>query len=295
MTTKAQNLPSHSPENAKGPKWIGVLLGVLLPCFGFVWAGQYKRAAVWLSVLTLSSVLALLLLATGGVPVIVVGICVLLVVAIQLASYVKSYQRGRMTAARWVMLMLYGSTFYLAPHPTHLVARTFRISGESMAPTLRNDTGNGTGDWLVANRLSYLFSDPKRGDVVVIDTSKVPALLRALGPEGQTYYVFRVLGLPGERIEIADGKVFADGRKLGVADGAPDIDYLSHTETLARPSESIKLPNLNEREYLVLGDNPSDSLDSRFWGAVPRAAILGRATRIYYPLSRLDAPLFPKK
>ncbi len=196
----------------------------------------------------------------------------------QIASWVKSYQRGRMKLGRWTALLIYGVLIYYAGfYPFETFARAFKISTDSKAPTFYGYMKHGPGDHVVVNRLSYLFANPQRGDIVVFDCSEIPDLNR----QEKTYYVFRVLGLPGERIEIKDGQIVVDGRALGQEDGVPRSQGNGH------------LPKLADSEYLVLGDNTENSFDNRYWGPVPRSAIIGKATRIYYPFSRLDSPLFP--
>ncbi|EDY81833.1 signal peptidase I, putative [Verrucomicrobiia bacterium DG1235] len=281
-------------KTLKDSKWIGTALSIFFPCFGFVWAGQYKRGALWLLGLTTSAVLALALLATASVPAWVVFLFVILALGIQLFSYVKSYQRGRMTLKNWAILLAYGLTYYFAPLPTFFIAQAFRISSESMAPTLLGSAKNGQGDRVIANKLSYLLSDPKRGDVIVFDTSKVPNLAKIQGPGFWTYFTFRVIGLPGEDIEIRDGKIFANNHELGPEDWVPPISYVT-AEDLSIPSPRTNVSTLEADEYLVLGDNSANAFDSRFWGGVPSAAIVGKVTRVYYPLSRLNSPLFPEE
>lgn len=282
-------------EGARGPKWIGSVFSIFLPCFGFVWAGQYKRAGRWLVALIASGTVAVTLLAFAEVPIAIVALFILLTLGIQFASYVKSYQRGKMTAAKWGAFIIYGLIVYLAPMPAIAFARAFRIPSESMAPTFQGALKNGQGDHVIANKLSYLFADPQRGDILAFDTSKVPTLSAMQGPDNQTFYCFRVLGLPGEQLEIRDGRIFEDGRELGTADGVPPFRYLSAAEITRGPAQQTTLPKLAENEYLVFGDNSANSYDSRFWGVVPRSAIVGKITRIYYPFSRIDAPLFPER
>lgn len=115
-----------------GPKWIGVVLSIFFPCFGFVWAGQYKRAIIWLGSLLLAGTLAIVLLAFEEVPIVPVGIVALIGILIQIASYVKSYQRGSLGHWRWLALLAYGVVFYLSPFPASLFARAFAITTDSM-------------------------------------------------------------------------------------------------------------------------------------------------------------------
>ena len=145
-------------------------------------------------------------------------------------------------------------------------------------------------DRILVNKLSYRFGEPQRGDVVVFDQtpdeseSLVGALLRNLAesvgartPEADL--IKRVVGLPGERIEISNNTVFIDGEPL-------DESYLAPaTRTRWDNREALVIP---EGEYFVMGDNRTRSLDSRRFGPITRDEIIGRAFVIIWPTSRWD-------
>lgn len=126
-----------------------------------------------------------------------------------------------------------------------------KVAGQSMAPLIRGE------DVVLMNRLAYDFGDPKRLDVV--------AFVR----EDQKFNVKRVIGLPGEVVQIIDGLVYIDGRKLE-ADGGLDAALLSG---LAQNPVTLR-----EGEYFLLGDNREGSEDSRFEniGNVGRDQIQGK-------------------
>ena len=129
----------------------------------------------------------------------------------------------------------------------------------SMRPTIESGTR------LVAFRGSYIFSAPARYDVVVFVSPN----------DGQTLYVKRIIGLPGDRLDIIDGQVFIGGSPLAL-----DEWYL-----LEQPwpqNQSFLVPC---GEYFVMGDNRNDSRDSRAWAYpfMPRENILGRAVFSYFP------------
>ncbi len=147
------------------------------------------------------------------------------------------------------------------------------------------------GDHVFIERISYLFSKPKRGDIVVFRTEGIPTL-----PPG-TFYIKRIAGLPGERIRIAPPFLIVNGHEVM----EPPIFKTISTSSggyagfqlagpvggrLSKPTDEI---TLGPHEYLVLGDNTQNSFDSRFWGAVPERNILGRVTRIYWPFTRISA------
>ena len=120
-------------------------------------------------------------------------------------------------------------------------------------------------DRLVAFRLSYLFSEPERYDVVIFRFPDDESIL----------YVKRIIGMPGERVDIIGGQVFIDGAPHPLDDG-----FLPEPAT--GPDMTFHVP---EDSFFVLGDNRNDSHDSRSWRNtfLPRENILGRASFTYWP------------
>lgn len=130
----------------------------------------------------------------------------------------------------------------------------FYVRGSSMEPTLHN------GQYLVVSKVSYRFSEPQRGDIVVF-----------ISPIGAGEdYIKRIIGLPGERVEIRDGAVWINGYQL-------DEPYLNS----GIPYTGAW--NLGPDEYFVLGDNRANSSDSHTWGPLPRRNIIGKAWLCYWP------------
>ncbi len=139
------------------------------------------------------------------------------------------------------------------------VFQNFVVEGSSMYPTLMQ------GDRLIVSRLSYIFGEPDRGDIIVFQYP--------FGPERD--FVKRIIGLPGETLAIQNGQVFIDGKPL------PPETYVQN-----RSSENYGPVTLGEDEYFVMGDNRTGSSDSRSWGPLQKHFIIGKAWLIYYPFDR---------
>jgi signal peptidase I len=146
--------------------------------------------------------------------------------------------------------------------------KPFAIPPPSMATTVR------VGDRVIVDRVSYHFSDIDRGDVVVFTGHGPIPLLK------------RVVGLPGDRLEIRGDQLFVNGRPetsatVHTVDGRPE-------PTLPGPDPaatwSLQRPfTVPAGQYFVMGDNRTDSADSRYWGTVRRSEIVGQALLIYWP------------
>lgn len=138
---------------------------------------------------------------------------------------------------------------------------SYTVRYNSMLPSIRH------GDWIMVSKASYRHSEIQRGDVIVFDP---PAAVNSEWP-----YIKRVIGLPGELIEVKDGKVFIDGRPLEEPSRIPSPDYTM---------PAMRVP---ADEYFVLGDNRNNSNDSHKFGSVSRDDIIGRAWFVYWPGDRL--------
>jgi len=145
----------------------------------------------------------------------------------------------------------------------------FFVRGESMSPAFEN------GDYLIIDQLSYRLRDPQRGEVIVF---KHPPSQR---------YIKRIVGLPGETVEIKDGKVVIYKQEESYI--LDESDYL--------PSDIFTTGEvlffLTENEYFVLGDNRFASADSRRWGSLTREDIIGQVFLRAWPftaLAKIEAP-----
>jgi signal peptidase I len=137
----------------------------------------------------------------------------------------------------------------------------FYVEGASMEPNFYDK------EYLIIDEISYRFNEPQRGDVVVFRNPR----------DTRQYYIKRMIGLPGESIEIKSGTVFVDGEEL-----AED----AYIEDLS--SKSVAPLELSEDEYFVLGDNRLVSQDSRSFGKLDKKYIIGKVWFRGWPIDRLS-------
>ncbi|MCI8531008.1 MAG: signal peptidase I [Lachnospiraceae bacterium] len=153
-----------------------------------------------------------------------------------------------------------GITFFII---TFVGQRTY-VSGSSMENTLSH------GDNLIVDKITYRFSDPKRYDIIVFPFRH----------EENVYYIKRIIGLPGETIQIQDGSIYINGEILSESYGR---------EVMKSAGLAEDPITLGEGEYFVLGDNRNDSMDSRDPGVstIHRDEIIGRAWVRIWPLDEI--------
>jgi signal peptidase I len=187
----------------------------------------------------------------------------------------------------WVMTIL-GAVLIVFAVKTWIV-NPYRIPSPSMEPTLHcagpePECEASRSDRILVNRFIYRFHPPRRGDIVVFHAP--PAASReCIGG----IFVKRIIGLPGEAWAERSGVTYINGRRLTeryIGLGRRDRD----TKELVDIPPVGTMRRIPPRMYLVEGDNRAHSCDSRVWGLVPRANIIGKAFLTYWPLDRLGLP-----
>lgn len=181
----------------------------------------------------------------------------------------KSYRR---TATLDLLVSLLIVVIFTFAVRTFITEPT-RVQGQSMQPTLMD------GERLFVEKLSYLFADPERGDIVICEYPDIYYDTYHAGEifTGKTC-VKRVIGLPGETVEVKGGRVFIDGKELDESaywNGRIEGDYGPYT--------------VPENSWFVMGDNRNDSTDSRYYmvEAIPKSRIIGRVHSVVLPLDSM--------
>lgn len=136
----------------------------------------------------------------------------------------------------------------------NLVSARVRVDGASMEPTLVS------GEYVIVNRISYRLGSPKIGDIIVFHPP----------PDPQEEYIKRIIGLPGDDVEVKNNAVYINGQRL-------DESYLKVTTNYAG---TWRVP---AGQLFVLGDNRNNSEDSSKWGTVPMEYVVGKAILVYWP------------
>jgi signal peptidase I len=199
-----------------------------------------------------------------------------------------------------VVVLVAGALFFALAIQAYAV-KPYVIPSESMMPTLK------PGQRVLVDRFSHTIGgDPKLGDITVFrppsgaeaqdgggecgtpgegpsygyGPASTRSCSRPTAERGEHTYIKRLVGLPGDRIEIRGGHVIRNGRPASEP-------FASSCSDVACDLGPIRIP---PGEYFLMGDNRANSNDSRFWGPVPRAWIVGKAVATYWPPDRIGAP-----
>ncbi len=254
LSTRSANSIEFEQERRKNKDpWLAVFLSYIFPGVGHL----YLRKWLW-------GIAILLVFAFLPHTIEVLFTPLILYVAYQMAP-VKREQSNKqifLFSAYVIIIFLFslGAVFLIK---TNLL-QAFKIPAGSMRMTLLEN------DRILVKKSAQFI--PNRGDVIVF-----------IYPEDRKRdFVKRVIGLPGEAVEIKDGKILINDNPLN--DPKISQRYYYNNGTYGGVGQKITVPS---DAYFVLGDNSSSSKDSRYWGFVPKQDIIGKAFKIYWPLARV--------
>jgi len=150
----------------------------------------------------------------------------------------------------------------------YFLFQPFFVKGMSMEPNFED------GEYLIVDEITPRFKEYQRGEVVVFKFPQNPS----------QYYIKRIIGLPGETIELKEDKIIIRGKEDRDSLVLDETDYLLVSLT---GSQNLKII-LKEDEYFVLGDNRGASADSRRWGALPEKYVVGRVWLRAWPFTKFE-------
>ena len=145
--------------------------------------------------------------------------------------------------------------------------RPFQVSGDSMYPTFKNQ------EYILTNLIALRTNGLQRGDVIVFQAP----------PDQEKDFIKRVIGLPGDTIELKQGFVYLNGKKLDES-AYLHSDVRTYGGAFLKDSEPFTVPDDN---YFVMGDNRPFSSDSREWGLLPRSKVIGKSFFVYWPINTM--------
>ena len=255
--------------------WVAVLLNVLAVGLGHIYAGEAKRGiilffAIWLSLFVM--VLVYLKPLPSGLNLVVP---LLLFLALFLWSYIDAAVMARRHRRdytlkpynKWYLYLLIILFVHMVVNPLLSVGvrncfvQAYRIPSSSMSPTVLSD------DYILVNKLLYHWNAPARGEIIVYHDPVA----------GERDYLKRIVGLPGETIQMRDRVITVDGAPIG------DEPYAHYDEPgQGGGTDDFGPFRIPEGAYFTLGDNRLNSSDSRAHGPVPFDLIRGKAYQIYW-------------
>jgi signal peptidase I len=256
QTTNDINFEETRKRN-KDP-WRAVFLSRLIPGTGHLYIGK--------------TVIGFILLVVWGfsliVPLISMALMILSPFVVYHAYIASPVQRENSKApiiAVAILSVIFPIvlSFFLAFFTRSFIAEARYIPAGSMTPTLQ------INDRVVIDKWSYHFQLPQRGDIVVFLPTQ-----RLKQENFKDAFIKRVIGLPGEKVEIKEGKVYINNRPL-------EENYIEEP-----PKYQFGPATVPQNSYFMLGDNRNNSYDSHYWGFVPRENIIGKATKRFWPLDR---------
>jgi signal peptidase I len=273
-TKKGNSAAFETARKSQKDPWLAVFLSQIIPGLGHVYLRQWLGAIAFLGLFIGLSIVPGQLNNPLMVTLVKLAILILTIGAAVHAYLSAPVRRERSKAAIWIIAIApILVSFFLAFGIRGFVAEARYIPSKAMAPTLE------VNDRLIINKLSYQFQAPQRGDIIVFMPPEEAAIVCTGGipRQGQgssDTYIKRIIGLPGEQVEVRQGKVLINNQPLTepYIQQPPEYQY--------GPS---KVPT---NHYWVLGDNRNNSCDGHYWGFVPKENIIGKATQRFWPSER---------
>jgi len=295
----------HTNDGEYYRRWVNVIFSWLMPGSAQFLSGRKKVGVVWFvsCIVCYVSLVGYLVHPKSPYSIISMGPCswALTTLTFVIAGDALRRPVRRLHSKGWILFLCVWCGIIILLVLAVFAIRTFfvhpfKVPTGAMQPTImgtrKDSRGNQLiGDHIFVNKLTYRFSQPQRGDVIVFNTKGIRSL------QLDTHYIKRLAGLPGETISIDPPYLIVNGSKVTepdifrkIAEGqdgfhgfCPAKSNAMFSAFLTSPADKI---TLSPDEYLVLGDNTTNSLDGRYFGPIKRSAIEAKAFYIYAPADR---------
>ncbi len=263
--------------------WIAILLSLLMPGLGQVYNGQFQKGTIFYLLSSLSSLILIFL--ALRLPIVVLAALFLVSIVVYVLAFVDAFRTARRLKEKYQPKSYNRPIVYIAiflligliadeavtSYIRNEVVKAYKIPAASMIPTLL------VGDHILVDRSVDTIS---RGDIIVFEFPPDE------GKPQPRDFIKRVIGLPGDKIEIRNKQLF-------VNDQLVNEDYSSNQDTkvippAGGPRDFMEAAEVPEGMYFVLGDNRDYSFDSRFWGFVVEEKVRGRAEKVYWSWDSKD-------
>jgi signal peptidase I len=270
--------------------WVGVVLSFFVSGTSQFLAGQRWLGVVWFLALLVAIFFACWCLASPLIPGDLPGLSIwLMAIALWIVMLVKSFRPiPRLRRSAWCGYILLAVILNLfSDKVIFIFDRPYAMPTNSMSPTIHGmsrqpDGTTNNGDRLFVEQYAYWFKKPARGDIIAFKTKGISPSL----PEDEIF-LKRIAGIPGDVLSVRNGYFFNGDKPVAEPIALAQL-FVTNSFTpisqpfLANSNDIFKVP---AGHYFVIGDNTAISFDSRFFGAVPETNILGKVSKIYWPLS----------
>ena len=253
--------------------WIAGLLSFIADGLGHIYSGSAKRG-IWIITIVAFLFLPITLFIFTLSLEWAIGFGLLALLSIKTFIIIDSTRIARNKTSEYLLKpynKIWVYFFYafiismtLEYYPgKHLIAQAFKIPTSSMSPTIQ------IGDHIMSNRWTYRFNSPERGDVVIFKFPK----------DEKKMFIKRIIGMPGEALEIKNKQIFINGLPLNKSYGKLSPVFSENTDSKKFNFGPV---TISDKAYFVMGDNWANSHDSRHWGFLKDSKILGKAVSLYW-------------
>ncbi len=253
--------------------WLAGLLSLMADGLGHIYSGSAKRG-IWILILVVFLLLPVVLFIFSLPTPWSVGLGLLTALSIKFFIIFDSVRIAKNKKSEYLLkpfnklwvYVCYACLFSLIVeyYPgKYFIAQAFKIPTSSMSPALI------VGDHIMSDKWTYRFHSPERGDIVIFKFPK----------NEEKIFIKRIIGMPGETLEIKDQQVFINTRPLNQHYALLSPEFPENTDSKNLDFGPV---TISDKAYFVMGDNWDNSHDSRHWGFLDANKILGKATTIYW-------------